>query len=172
MSIRVWKIVCLRDAHAIPFANDEFDLVVIQAVLEHLLFPSKAVDEIFRVLKDGGFVYSEVPFLQSVHEGVFDFSRYTMTGHSVLFKDFQIKKFGIVSGSFTSLNWSIRDVLRSIGLGMIGKILFLIFRLLGTFLPKHSQVSACNGTYILAQKDCSKGGSIRTMEDLQKFSGL
>ena len=102
----------LADAHAIPFANDEFDLVIIQAVLEHLLFPSKAVEEIFRVLKDGGFVYSEVPFLQSVHEGVFDFSRYTMTGHSVLFKEFQIKKFGIISGSFASLNWSIRDALR------------------------------------------------------------
>ena len=82
----------LADAHAIPFANDEFDLVVIQAVLEHLLFPSKAVEEIFRVLKDGGFVYSEV-HPTSVHEGVFDFSRYTMTEYSVLFEDFRIKKF-------------------------------------------------------------------------------
>ena len=146
----------LADAHAIPFANDEFDLVIIQAVFEHLLFPSKVVEEIFRVLKDGGFVYSEVPFLQSVHEGIFDFSRYTMTGHSVLFKDFQIKKFGIVSGSFTSLNWSIRDAFRSIGFGMIGKILFLVFRLLGIFLPKQNQVSACNGTFILAQKIVQK----------------
>ena len=55
---------------------------------------------------------------------------------------------------------------------MVGQILFLVFRLLGTFLPKQNQVSACNGTFILAQKDCSNGGSIRTMEDLQKFSGL
>jgi len=123
-------------------------------------------------LKDGGFVYSEVPFLQSVHEGIFDFSRYTMTGHSVLFKDFQIKNFGIVSGSFASLNWSVRDAFRSIGIGKIGKVLFLVFRLLGILLPKQNQVSACNGTFILAQKDCSKGGSIRTKEDLRKFSGL
>ena len=174
-------------------AEDLATTVILASNKDILLVPAmnvrmwvhKATQKNFKILQDYGYLflgpergemacgeYGEVPFLQSVHEGIFDFSRYTMTGHSVLFKDFQIKKFGIVSGSFTSLNWSIRDAFRSIGFGMIGKILFLLFRLLGIFLPKQNQVSACNGTFILAQKDCSKGGSIRTIEDLQKFSGL
>ena len=162
----------LADAHAIPFANEEFDLVIIQAVLEHLLFPNKAISEIYRVLKDNGTVYSEVPFLQSVHEGIFDFSRYTMTGHCVLFKNFQIKEFGAVAGSRASLNWVVRDTFRSLGLKKIGTIFFTIFRIFGIILPNQNKVPACNGTFVLAQKNITRGGSITNLEDLGIYSGL
>ena len=42
------------DVYAIPFSDDYFDYVVISEVLEHLESPSKAISEIHRVLKWGG----------------------------------------------------------------------------------------------------------------------
>jgi SAM-dependent methyltransferase len=40
----------------------------IQAVLEHALDPPVVVAEIYRVLKPGGLVYADTPFMQRVHE--------------------------------------------------------------------------------------------------------
>ena len=59
----------------------EIDLVIIQAVLEHVMYPNKVVSEIYRVLKNDGLIYSETPFMQQVHEGPYDFSRFTESGH-------------------------------------------------------------------------------------------
>ncbi|MEZ5361501.1 MAG: class I SAM-dependent methyltransferase [Bryobacterales bacterium] len=65
----------LCDAQRIPFADATFDAVVAQAMLEHVADPVRAVGEIWRVLKPG-LVYSETPFLQQVHAGPYDFTRY------------------------------------------------------------------------------------------------
>ena len=107
----------LADAHAIPFANDEFDLVV---CCSYTYYPSKAVEEIFRVLKTVVLFMVKFHFYRVFMKVFLIFTLYEWT---VCFKDFQIKKLYSL-GSFTSLNWSIRDVLRSIGLGMIGKFYF------------------------------------------------
>lgn len=45
----------------LPFADTEFDVVTLLAVLEHLSFPGAMVGEIFRVLKPGGQVVLTVP---------------------------------------------------------------------------------------------------------------
>ncbi len=65
------------DAHNLPFKDQVFDGVITTAVLEHVLEPWQVSDEITRLLKEGGFIYSELPFLQGVHEGAYDFTRFT-----------------------------------------------------------------------------------------------
>jgi SAM-dependent methyltransferase len=100
------QVVC--DAHDLPFAAGAFDAVVAQAVLEHVLDPPRVVAELYRVLLDGGLVYSEIPFMQQVHEGAFDFTRYTRTGHRRLFRCFDELESGAVSGAAEALAWSIR----------------------------------------------------------------
>ena len=45
-----------------PFPDSSFNIVIIQAVLEHVLNPQKVVKEINRVLKNKGIIYSETPF--------------------------------------------------------------------------------------------------------------
>jgi len=67
----------VADAHDIPVTSQTFDAIVVQAVLEHVIDPVRVVTEIHRVLRPGGAVYSEVPFLQQVHEGRYDFMRFT-----------------------------------------------------------------------------------------------
>ena len=88
----------LADAHVLPFPSNYFDLVIIQAVLEHLIDPIQAISEIYRVLDSEGIVYSEVPFMQSVHEGAFDFYRFSLSGHKHLFRKFDIIRAGVHHG--------------------------------------------------------------------------
>ena len=46
-----------------------FDLVQCNAILEHIHHPQKAIDELHRVLKPGGYLYAELPFWQPYHTG-------------------------------------------------------------------------------------------------------
>jgi SAM-dependent methyltransferase len=66
----------IADAHQIPLASGSVDGVCIQAVLEHVINPEQVVSETSRVLRPGGLVYAETPFMQRVHEGAYDFMRY------------------------------------------------------------------------------------------------
>lgn len=102
------------DAHELPFRNDIFDGVISTAVLEHVLYPDKVVSEMHRILKQDGFVYSEIPFLQSVHEGAYDFTRFSLSGHRRLFEYFEEVDAGMVAGPGTALVWSIVDFSRAI----------------------------------------------------------
>ena len=58
----------LCDGHSLPFRDESIDGVIVQAVLEHVRAPSVVVEEIHRVLRPGGLVYAETPFMQQVHE--------------------------------------------------------------------------------------------------------
>ena len=98
----------IADAHEIPLADSSVDAVVVQAVLEHVLDPGTVVSEIHRVLKRGGLVYAETPFMQQVHEGAYDFTRFTESGHRWLFRHFELIDSGVSRGPGTALLWSVR----------------------------------------------------------------
>jgi hypothetical protein len=99
------QVVC--DGHNLPFADGTFDGVVTQAVLEHVLDPVRVVAEIHRVLKPGGIVFAQTPFMQQVHEGPYDFTRWTETGHRRLFRMFASIDTGVTAGPAISLLWAI-----------------------------------------------------------------
>lgn len=96
------------DSHQVPFADELFDLVIVQAVLEHVLDPFTCVAEIHRVLKADGMIYAETPFMQQVHGGKYDFHRFTDLGHRRLFRTFEEIDRGLVAGAGSSLAWSLR----------------------------------------------------------------
>lgn len=97
------------DGHDLPFVDGAFDAVVTTAVLEHVLYPERVAQEIHRVLKIGGLLYSEMPFMQQVHEGAYDFTRYTLSGHRRLFNGFAEIDSGMVAGPGTALVWAIEN---------------------------------------------------------------
>jgi SAM-dependent methyltransferase len=99
------------DAHALPFRNGCFDAVIATAVLEHVLRPEAAMAEITRVLASDGLLYSEVPFMQQVHEGAYDFTRYTLSGHRRLAERFEEIESGAVAGPGTALMWAVEHFL-------------------------------------------------------------
>ncbi len=51
----------IADAHALPFENKTFDLIVCLEALEHIEDPQKVILEMHRVLKDRGKVITLVP---------------------------------------------------------------------------------------------------------------
>jgi len=74
------------DIHDLPFEDNEFDIVVCKAVLEHVEDPWKASKELVRVLKVGGKVWIEIPFNQPYHPSPGDFWRVTPDGMRILMK--------------------------------------------------------------------------------------
>lgn len=99
------QIVC--DAHALPFADATFDAVVCQGVLSELLDPARAVAEMHRVLIPGGLVYSETAFMQQTYNAEWDFTRWTLVGHRLLFRDFDVVRSGAHGGPGMALAWSL-----------------------------------------------------------------
>lgn len=98
------QLVC--DAHHLPFLDGSFDAVFAQAVLEHVADPWQCVREIHRVLQPQGIVYAGTPFLQQVHGGAYDFTRFTYRGHRRLFRHFEELESGTQSGPGYVLAWS------------------------------------------------------------------
>ncbi|MGE0336902.1 MAG: methyltransferase domain-containing protein [Gammaproteobacteria bacterium] len=86
------------DAAAIPFADDTFDAVYSLAVLEHVSDPVRVVSEMRRVLKPGGWLYSEVPFIFFYHGYPADYTRYTLQGMQQLFGELDDAEFGMTYG--------------------------------------------------------------------------
>jgi SAM-dependent methyltransferase len=105
------------DGHDLPLADASVDACVVQAVLEHVADPQRCVAEIWRVLKPHALVYAETPFMQQVHGGVYDFTRFTFSGHRRLFKSFREVGAGIAGGPGMALAWAIRYFLLSLSAG-------------------------------------------------------
>lgn len=102
------------DGHHIPFKNDSFDLVIYQAVLEHVADPYMCVKEAHRILKNNGFIYANTPFMQQVHMQQYDFTRFTYLGHRRLFRSFKEIDSGVFAGTGVALGWSIRYFVKSL----------------------------------------------------------
>ena len=124
------NIQFVADAHSVPLRDNCVDGVIIQAVLEHVVEPHRVVAEIERLLRPDGVVYADTPFLQQVHEGPYDFSRFTENGHRYLFKNFNECSAGSVAGIGKQMVWSLdhlfRGLFRSRTAGRAARVLFLL----------------------------------------------
>jgi|GEM_PF-1875569 len=67
-------------AERLPFADESVDVLISNAVLEHVRDLPAVLAEMNRVLKPGGYVYIEIPFIQHYH---------THDGHGVQFEDYR-----------------------------------------------------------------------------------
>ena len=67
-------------AESIPLDDETVDLIVTQEAFEHIQNPDKAINECFRVLRRGGVIYFQVPFIIGYHPGPTDFIRFTKEG--------------------------------------------------------------------------------------------
>ncbi len=146
----------VADAHDIPIIDDYYDGVVIQAVLEHVLEPQRVVDEIWRVLKPGGLVYAETPFMQQVHEAAYDFTRFSERGHRYLFRKFALIDSGASAGPGRTLMWAVdyfaRSVFRSRTAGKLAKLAFFWAQYFDSFIPESFAVDGASGVYFLGTK--------------------
>ncbi|WP_137392206.1 methyltransferase domain-containing protein [Rhodoligotrophos defluvii] len=162
----------IADAHQMPLASDSFDAVVVQAVLEHVLQPQQVVNEIWRVLKPSGLVYAETPFMQQVHEGAYDFTRFTESGHRYLFRDFELISSGASGGPGLQFMWSAdylaRGVFRSAKAGKAAKLLLFWTQYLDRIIPAEFAVDGASGVYFLGAKSTSR---LQPSEIIRHYKG-
>ena len=149
------------DAHSLPFADGSVDCVIAQAVLEHVLDPAICAGEAMRVLKPGGILYAETPFMQQVHGGALDFTRFTHLGHRRLFRHLEELDSGIVCGPGMALAWAYSYFLISFATtSRSQRLLRLVARLTGFWLPwfdghlakKPAAFDAASAFYFLGHK--------------------
>ncbi len=150
----------IADGHFIPIIDAVFDVVIIQAVLEHVLIPHDVVAEIHRVLKPNGIVYAETPFMQQVHEGPYDFTRFSESGHRYLFRDFQLISSGYTAGAGSSLLWSLdfffSGIFRTRKAGKLFRFVFFWLRKFDILIPQSFNIDAASGIYFFGRKSHSQ----------------
>jgi SAM-dependent methyltransferase len=155
------RTMMICDAHDIPFADGSFDGVVAQAVLEHVMFPYRCVEEIYRVLGPQGLVYAETPFMAQVHGGRYDFTRFSDLGHRCLFRGFQEIDRGLVCGPGMALAWSYEYFLSSFTKSRTLRKLIRLFARLTAFYLKYfdyllvkspGALDAAFGLFFMGQK--------------------
>lgn len=123
----------VSDIDRLPFRDNSIDILVNIAVLEHVKNPEGVVDEITRVLKPGGMVYSYIPFLQPFHASPFDYKRYSSEGIKNLYNNFELISVKPTAGPMSSLLWIFQEWLAmifSFGIKPLHYLLYLIFMFL------------------------------------------
>lgn len=94
------------DVHELPMPDNSVDAVICIAVLEHVEEPLRAMKEIHRVLKPGGYAFIYVPFLYYYHPmpGYYkDFYRFTYDGIQYMTKDFKNVEIQNVRGAIETV---------------------------------------------------------------------
>jgi SAM-dependent methyltransferase len=93
----------LGDLERLPFADASLDGVVCTHVLEHLGDARTGFGEIARVVKPGGTVYVEVPFLFPLHPDPLDRHRWTLDGLRHELRAFEELEAGPSGGPFSTV---------------------------------------------------------------------
>jgi len=96
----------------IPLPDDHFDVILSQAVLEHVPDPQLAVNEMARVLKPGGRLYIEAAYMQPGHLWPNHYFNICPNGLAHLCRDLTV----IDSGVFNDLDFTVRWMIQASGL--------------------------------------------------------
>ena len=98
----------------LPLADNSIDLLVNTGLLEHVESIPSVLAEFYRVLKPGGVVYTEIPWMQGYHPDPTDFERLTLQGLRRELSRFKIDEMEVSSGPFSNICWSVREVFASL----------------------------------------------------------
>jgi SAM-dependent methyltransferase len=119
-------------AEQLPFRGEVFGGVVLQAVLEHVGESGRTLREIHRVLRPGGSLFVEVPFIQGYHPAPVDHRRYTEPGlrRELEQHGFSVDASGVAVGPASAMAWITAEFLALLLSGRSGR--FYRFARIGT----------------------------------------
>jgi len=142
----------IGDALKLPIQSNSIDTVLSTQVLEHLVEPQKAVDEIFRVLKKDGVCILSTNMAWINHAVPDDYFRYTESGLNYLFKDFSKIKTYSLGGYILTLFQFVVLLTKGLPFFIKNPINFVL-NSVGNFLDKRIRINKLSPiTTIIAKK--------------------
>jgi SAM-dependent methyltransferase len=123
----------IADGFNLPFKSNSVDAILNIVILEHVPNPECVINEIHRVLKNGGVVYTVVPFIQGYHASPYDYKRWTSSGVLNLHSNFTLIESGVGGGPTSGFIWILTEwlaLLFSFRIMSLYKILFVFFTLI------------------------------------------
>lgn len=135
------------DIHKMPFNDNSIDAIFCLAVLEHVEDPIRACQEIYRVLKEGGYCLVYIPFLYYYHayKGYYkDYWRFTSDSIDYIFRDFKVIEKQPIRGPLET--W--------IFISPLGRIKFLarLFGKIDRVFYKNKNSNQVSGYYVFLTK--------------------
>lgn len=150
------------NAYHLPFRSLSVSLIHCEAVLEHLEYPNRAVEEIHRVLEIGGKVFAVTPFLQAFHGYPNHYQNFTLEGHRRLFEraGFDVSDAGTCVGPIYGLTDLSIGFFVSLFPGFLGQLLSLPWRFISLLLRPFDRLfwkidrshRFASTTFVLAKK--------------------
>jgi len=94
---------------ALPMADETYDLVLCNQVMEHIPDPPAVLREIARVLKPGGQAWLSAPLFYEEHEMPYDFYRYTRFGWQQMAMDagFTVESLDWLEGYYGTISYQL-----------------------------------------------------------------
>jgi SAM-dependent methyltransferase len=89
--------------------NQGFDIIFLEQVLEHVRYPYRAVRNVYRMLRDGGWMVATTPFLIQIHFREMDYSRWTPKGLKYLLEECGFALENITTGAWGNRVCAIAD---------------------------------------------------------------
>lgn len=142
----------LGDGHELPFRSGGFDLVLSQAVMEHMRDPFEAAREIIRVVRPGGLIYVESAFMQPAHCRPIHFFNTTIWGLLELFRETEILDKGHFGGLEDLNRWISLYIARANQEPAIVEALASLSRHLDQCATDDERQFFSTGVYLLARK--------------------
>lgn len=97
------------DLHALPLAAESIDFAFGGAVMEHIRDPAQAIEELYRVVKPGGYVYADWSFLAAYHGYPDHYTNVTIHGIQQAFRRFTCLEVGV--GPHLGPSFALRSIL-------------------------------------------------------------
>ena len=101
------------DIHKLPLLDNSVDCVICTGTLEHVRHPETAVRELRRILRPGGIVHIDTPFMQAYHPDPTDYWRFTLEGLRLLCSEFEEIDAGVHIGPTCGVVWIVREWMNS-----------------------------------------------------------
>lgn len=95
-------------SRALPIRTDSVDTVLCVSVLEHVSEPSILLAEAYRILKPGGWMVLQVPFMWQVHEAPHDYFRYTCFGLQHMLSKAGFQQLEVTPTTGFWLSWTLK----------------------------------------------------------------
>lgn len=116
------------DAQSLPFKDNEFDIVIMDAVLEHIPDVGKAFSEASRVLKSGGIFIGYVAFMECFHEISYSHLSFKAMEYYSEINKMKLEK--ISGGSAFGIDYHLSVLFYPIPFKFMRKVIALLIRLI------------------------------------------